>query len=74
MLRLSWNGRVAELLRRSIDRLKTTTYRATVVTEAGGAERLFSFLDEIETASTAVTCGAGRHAAAQDYWNVCVVP
>ncbi len=49
VLGLAWGGRTATQLRTAIERLKTTTYRATVSGEDGGRERLFSLLDEIET-------------------------
>jgi hypothetical protein len=49
VLGLAWGGRTASQLRIAIERLKTTTYRATVADEDGGRERLFSLLDEIET-------------------------
>jgi hypothetical protein len=49
VLGLAWGGRTAKQLRTAIERLKTTTYRATVSDEDGGRERLFSLLDEIET-------------------------
>jgi hypothetical protein len=49
VLGLSWGGRTATQLRTAIERLKTTSYRATVSEEDGGRERLFSLLDEIET-------------------------
>ena len=49
VLGLAWGGRTATQLRTAIERLKTTTYRATVSDEDGGRERLFSLLDEIET-------------------------
>jgi hypothetical protein len=49
VLGLAWGGRTATQLRAAIERLKTTTYRATVADEDGGRERLFSLLDEIET-------------------------
>ena len=49
LLDLTWSGRTASELRSAIEKLKTTTYRMTVADEAGGRERLFSLLDEIET-------------------------
>jgi hypothetical protein len=52
ILRLTWSGRTSELIRRSVERLKTTTYRATIDGTGGGCERLFSLLDEIETTWT----------------------
>ena len=64
VLRLSWSGRVAELLRRSIERLKATTYRATITTRTGGVERLFSILDEIETTWTGPQASPHRHVRA----------
>ena len=64
ILRLSWSGRTAELLRRSIERLKTTSYRATIETPTGGAQRLFSILDEIETTWTGPESSPHRHVRA----------
>jgi len=49
LLDLSWSGKTAAELRGAIEKLKTTTYRMTLADDAGGRERLFSLLDEIET-------------------------
>jgi hypothetical protein len=49
VLGLAWGGRTATQLRTAIERLKTTSFRASVSDEDGGRERLFSLLDEIET-------------------------
>ncbi len=77
VLGLSWGGRTAAQLRVSIERLKTTSFRTTVCDEDGGAERLFSLLDEIETTWTGPATTPHRHVRAvfsRTAWEVITTP
>jgi hypothetical protein len=47
-----------------VERLKSTTYRATIDAADGGSERLFSLLDEIETSWTGPDTSPYRHVRA----------
>jgi len=50
VLELSWSGRTATQLREAIELLKLTNYEFVVTDgEAGGAQKLFSLLDVVET-------------------------
>ena len=64
VLGLTFSGQRAKQLRTAIERLKTTTYRATLVNDDGGIERLFSILDEIQTTWTGPPSSPHRHVRA----------
>ena len=73
--RLGWTYRGQ--LRVSIERLKTTSFRTIVSDEDGGAERLFSLLDEIETTWTGPATTPHRHVRAvfsRTAWEVIATP
>jgi hypothetical protein len=77
VLGLAWSGRTAAQLGVSIERLKTTSFRTIVSDEDGGAERLFSLLDEIETTWTGPATTPHRHVRAvfsRTAWEVIATP